>query len=375
MTLISERCFHQPPSKSHRLLLKNLKTSKKLDRKNRFYFMSSQKPVTHPSFDNIEKIDAHMHLNASRSCLQEVALQHNFELVSINTEADEFPDIQRQQQIVQECRKQQPNLYHLTTFSTDNLWAEEWSKQAIAQIKVGLGKGAVGVKIWKNVGMELQDEEGRFVMVDDEVFTPLMHFLEEHQIPLLGHLGEPKNCWLPIDEMTVTSDKEYFSGHSQYHMYLHREYPSYQQQLKARDAMLAKHPDLIFVGAHLASIEWSVDELAEWLDTFPNTVVDLAERVCHLQHQAAEDHKKVKEFVEAYQDRIIYGSDQIDDGSKKPEEIKNELLTKWKQEYDFFANDNLQKAWNVQQPFYGLGLREEILKKIFCSNARRVYSL
>lgn len=337
--------------------------------------MSPKETVTHPSFDHIDKIDAHMHLNASRTCLQEVALEHSFELVSINTEADEFPGIQRQQQIIEECRKQYPNLHHLTTFSTDNLWAENWSEQAIAQIKIGLGKGAVGVKIWKNVGMGLRNDQGQFVMVDNEVFTPLIHFLEEHQIPLLGHLGEPKNCWLPINKMTVTSDKEYFSGHPQFHMYRHEEYPSYQQQLKARDAMLANHPDLRFVGAHLASVEWSVDELAEWLDTFPNAVVDLAERVCHLQHQAAEDHKKVKEFVEAYQERIIYGSDQIDDGSKKPEEIKNELLTKWRQEYDFFANDTRQQAWNVQKPFYGLGLREEILKKIFCSNARQVYSL
>jgi len=337
--------------------------------------MSSKETVTHPSFNNIEKIDAHMHLNTPRTCLQKVASENSFELISINTEAEEFPDIQRQQKIIEECRQDKPNIYHLTTFSTDNLWAENWCKQAIKQINTGLGKGAVGVKIWKNVGMDIRDEQGRFIMVDDEIFNPVFDFLEQHQIPLLGHLGEPKNCWLPIEKMTVTSDKEYFSGHPQFHMYRHEEYPSYKQQLKARDAMLANHPNLIFIGAHLASIEWCVKELADWLDTFPNAVVDLAERVCHLQHQASEDHLKVKEFVEAYQDRIIYGSDQIDDGSKNPEEIKNELLTKWRQEYNFFANNTKQEAWNVEKPFYGLGLNEEILKKIFCINARQVYSL
>ena len=316
-----------------------------------------------------------MHLNTRRICLQELASDTNFELVSINTEAEEFPDISEQQQIIVTCRQKIPNLYHLTTFSTANLDSDNWSDQAINHVETGLEKGAVGVKIWKNVGMGLRDSEGHFVMVDDEVFTPLFDYLEKQNIPLLGHLGEPRNCWLPIEEMTVTSDKQYFAAHPQFHMYRHEEYPSYEQQLAARDAMLAKHPNLRFIGAHLASIEWSVDKLAAWLDRFPNAVVDLAERVCHLQHQAVDEHKKVKEFVTAYQDRILYGSDQIDDGSKKPEAIKKELLTKWENEYNFFAHNTQQNAWNVEETFYGLALDEEILKKLFCTNARRVYGL
>ncbi len=66
-------------------------------------------------------------------------------------------------------------------------------------------------------------------------------------------------------------------------MYLHPEFPSYEDQIKARDHMLEKHPDLKFIGAHLGSLEWSADELAKRLDKFPNMVVDMAARISHLQ--------------------------------------------------------------------------------------------
>jgi len=49
-------------------------------------------------------------------------------------------------------------------------------------------------------------------------------------------------------------------------MYLHPEMPSYEDQLKARDGLLERHPKLQFTGAHLASLEWSVDELAAFLE-------------------------------------------------------------------------------------------------------------
>ena len=80
---------------------------------------------------------------------------------------------------------------------------------------------------------------------------------------LMGHL-EPRNCWLPLEEMTVKNDRRYFQNNPQYHMYLHPEMPSYEEQLAARDRMLGKHPNLPFLGAHFGSLEWSVDALARF---------------------------------------------------------------------------------------------------------------
>ena len=92
-------------------------------------------------------------------------------------------------------------------------------------------------------------------------------------------------------------------------MYRHPEFPSYEDQIVARDRMLEKHADLQFVGAHLGSLEWSVDELAKRLDRFPNMAVDMAARIPHLQVQSVKNWQKVHDFMIKYQDRLIYATD------------------------------------------------------------------
>lgn len=83
--------------------------------------------------------------------------------------------------------------------------------------------------------------------------------------------------------------------------------------MEARNSLLKRHPQLRFVGLHLASLEWDVRQTAAWLDSFPLTMVYLAERIFHLQHQAVTEWQKVYDFFIQYQDRIIYGTDLITD--------------------------------------------------------------
>ena len=179
-----------------------------------------------------------------------------------------------------------------------------WPQQTIAQLDAAFAAGAVAVKVWKNIGMEFRDSRGRLVMIDDPKFDPVFEFIRERQRVLIGHQGEPHNCWLPIAQMTVNNDKEYFREHPQYHMFLHPELPSYEDQMAARDRMLAKNPQLKFMGAHLASLEWSVDRLAAFLERYPNTVVDLAARMGQVQYQSNLDLGKVRRFFIRYQDSV-----------------------------------------------------------------------
>jgi predicted TIM-barrel fold metal-dependent hydrolase len=222
--------------------------------------------------------------------------------------------------------------------------------------------------------MELKDSNGNFVMIDHPKFDPVFDFLIENNIPLIGHLGEPKNCWLPIKKMTVKGDVNYFSAHPEYHMYLHPEYPSYQDQIDARDRMLGRHPDLQFIGAHLGSLEWSINELAKRLDRFPDMAVDTAERISHLQLQAISDWQKVHEFFIKYQDRIIYGTDIIVDETKSPLKMKKHAhdirLRHWK----FFTSDEMMSVPKVDSEFKGLKLPREVVDKIYRTNAEKWFS-
>ncbi|MEX0928034.1 MAG: amidohydrolase family protein [Balneolales bacterium] len=329
-----------------------------------------------PAFQSIPKIDAHIHYNHDRPALLNQAKDDNFALLTINTDVPFFPSLDRQHQIARRQAKAGPGLIsHLASFTIENWHSNNWEEVALNSLKKALSEGAAGVKVWKNIGMDLRGRDGKMVMIDDTRFDPILDYLENNDIPLIGHLGEPRNCWLPLDQMTVDSDKDYFREHPQYHMHLHPECPTYEVQIQARDRMLEKHPDLRFIGAHLASLEWDVGEVASRLDTFPKMAVDLAERICHLQYQAMTDRNKVIAFMESYQDRIIYGTDVIDDGEMTENEIRRHIHGLWLAHWDFFTTDRELAAPEFPGTFTGLNLSGEIIEKIYYKNAINWYGL
>lgn len=329
------------------------------------------------TIDDFRKIDAHIHLNSDRNELLELANSYNFDLLSINTEVPEFPSIDQQKQLVLDKQDEFKNgkLHFATTISTEDIFEDNWSSKAIDKIKKDIAEGACGVKFWKNIGMSIKKSGGSFLMLDDTKFSPVFDFLEQQQIPVFGHQGEPKNCWLPVDEMTVASDREYFKNHPQYHMYKHDEYPDYWEHITARDAILESHPDLQFVGLHLASLEWSLEEISKRLDKYPNFAVDLAERISHLYYHAVRNRNKVINFIHKYRNRIIYGTDIIDDPDADPKEVITDLKSRWQSHWEFFSTEKTLTSPQIKHSFRGLNLPKDILKKIYFSNAVQWYQL
>lgn len=319
-------------------------------------------------------IDAHVHLNTLSPEKMEKALQNNASFLSINTNIPFFESIEKQEAVILELKKKYPGkVQYITSFDFRDWGKNDFAKNAIQQIKEGLENGAVGVKIWKDVGFDLHNENGDFVMIDDPIFDPIFEFLEENDILLIGHQGEPRNCWLPLEEMTVDSDRDYFAEHPEYHMFLQKEYPSYEKQMETRDNMLRKFPKMRYVGLHLFSMEWSITEVAKRLDRFPQCQTDLAERICHLQLQAKDNWEAVRDFLIKYQDKIMYGTDVIDDGNTPAEEIATRFEQLWKFHYQFFATNDTMEAPEFKGEFNGVNLPEKVLEKIFYSNAKKTY--
>jgi predicted TIM-barrel fold metal-dependent hydrolase len=211
------------------------------------------------------------------------------------------------------------------------------------------------------------------VMIDDARFDPLFDWLEKKRLPLLGHQGEPRNAWLPLDQMTIRGDREYFAEHPQYHMAAHPEWPSYEQQIAARDRMLDKHPGLRFVGVHLASLEWDVDRIGQFLQRFPGASVDLAARLSHLQLQASRDREKVRRFFIEFQDRILYGSDLSRTSEQSDAEFAEEAHETWLADWRFLSGDAELRSDEFEGPFRGLALPREVLAKVYGGNARRMF--
>jgi hypothetical protein len=321
-----------------------------------------------------EKIDAHIHVNTTRKNLLEQADNDNVVFISINVDA--FPDhtIEEQQAY---CVKQHESFperfFYLTTFRANGFEKQGWEESVLSYLKESVLNGALGVKVWKNIGMDEKTRDGKYLMIDDPRFDNIISFLVKNKIPLTGHLGEPKSCWLPMEEMILPGDIDYFGKNPEYHMYLHPESPSYEKHIEVRDNLLKKHPNLVYVGAHLASLEWSVDELAKRFDTFPLMHADLTERICHLQYQSVKDWKKVHDFVMKYQDRLLYGTDIISDGTMDPNEENKNAHDLWLRDWIYFTQEGTMTSPAILQEFKGLKLPKTVVDKIFSGNSRRIY--
>jgi predicted TIM-barrel fold metal-dependent hydrolase len=240
--------------------------------------------------------------------------------------------------------------------------------------------GARGIKIWKNIGMTLKDADGNYVMADNPVFDPVYAWLEKEGLPLAAHLGEPRNCWLPYEEITMGNDLNYYTKHPEYHMYQHPEAPSYEAQIAARDHILAKHPRLMFVGAHIGSLEWNLDEVARRFERYPNFHVDLSARIGHVQFQTQQNRQKVYDFFVKYQDRILYGSDDgPSDGNAQQVEAHNRALhDTWRRQWLFLATGETISAdkFNTPDPpqtIEGLRLPKSVIDKLFLKNFKRIF--
>jgi predicted TIM-barrel fold metal-dependent hydrolase len=329
---------------------------------------------TEADFKTMKKVDIHCHITVSRHDFMEQAVADNFRILTINTDAFEHPTVEEQQQFALKQISAFPNdLHYLTTFSLKGWDEPGWQEKVIARLDSSFQRGALGVKVWKNIGMVEKDKNGQFIMIDNPRFDPIFDHIEKMGKAVCGHLGEPRNCWLPLDSMTVNNDRKYFAENPQYHMYLHPDYPSYEDQIRARDNMLKKHPNLRFMGAHLGSLEWSVDEMAGHFDKFPNMAVDMAARMCHIEKQAQDNWQKVHDFFIKYQDRIIYGTDEGDyEGAPAdPNALKAHVDTVWTRDWKFLTTDQEMTSWEVNGSFKGLKLPKSVIEKIYFKNAAK----
>lgn len=323
-------------------------------------------------FASVQKFDIHIHINTEEDYFIEQAKVDNFKFLDIVDDRPFGLPMDEQQKFALLHLKNFPKrMAFATTFPVKNWNNEDWTENTIMGLKKSFSEGAVAVKIWKNIGMDLRDENGDFVMVDNARLDPILDYLSANDIPLLGHNGEPRDCWLPLDEMTFSQG--YYGAHPEYHMYLHPEYPSYQDQIDARDHMLEKHPDLTFMGAHLGSLEWSLEELAKRLDKFPNMYVDLT-RMSNLQLHTLNNRNKTRAFFIKYQDRLIYGTDSQINPSDNVAASRKSIHDRWTREWKFYVTDEkiVLKDFGTLE---GLKLPTEVVDKIYSKNALRLLGL
>jgi predicted TIM-barrel fold metal-dependent hydrolase len=314
----------------------------------------------------LHPIDAHAHVLESDPALTRMLERWNLHIVDILVVDDKDParglDRQRAAALAF-IHSAHGHASLCTTFDPFRFSQPDFLKTTIDQLNQDFANGAIAVKVWKNVGMELKDSRGHYVMVDDPRLEPIFQDIAAHNKTLIAHQAEPDVAWTPDPKAL---DSSYYAEHPEWDMSKVAGAPTKSAVLASRDHLLAENPKLRVVGAHFGSMESDVNLVAQRLDRSPNFAVDTAARVPHLTIQP---RAKVRAFLIKYQDRVLYGTDTdvIRRSEVKPSiaEWDKQLALDWRY---FSTGDTFKYEGRMVK---GLQLPSPVLRKLYHDNAVR----
>lgn len=315
-------------------------------------------------------IDAHAHVVGDHP--DTVTFLENKDIKLLNICVAENNDTWRKKEgePYKQLAQQHPERYAwCTSFDLPTFDDTDYVDKVIEQLEKDFQQGAVACKVWKNIGMEVRKPDGELLLVDDPLFEPLFEYLTRKEKPLLMHIAEPRACWRPISE--ESPHREYYKNHPEWHMHGRKTMPSHEELIAARDKVVEKHPQLKVIGAHLASLEHDVGEVAKRLDRYPNFAVDISARLGDLLYQ---DRRVVRDFFIQYQDRILFGTDIVmrQPHSALSEEKRKQLLDDMQRTYSthfrYFETD--EQVSHRGGTSRGIHLPDNLLAKFYAQNAR-----
>lgn len=230
----------------------------------------------------------------------------------------------------------------------------DWTERTVSQLEQDVKNGANGLKIFKNLGLTVLDSKGERVHTDDPRLDPVWAKAGELGIPVLIHTGEPAVFWAPIDEKNERwLEMKQFPDR---HRGDTTRYPSWDVIMSEQWNVFRKHPETKFINAHLGWMANDLDRLGRHLDEFPNVYSEIGAVIAELGRQP----RHAKEFFIKYQDRLLFGKD-----TWRPEEyyLYFRVLETEDEYFDYFRRRHA--FWKM----YGLGLPDEVLKKLYYKNA------
>ncbi len=320
------------------------------------------------AFAKMEPIDTHSHVvNSDQHFIAMLARLHLhlIDIVVVDNKNPELEPFQLQRKDAFAFVNSSDGRASLcTSFDPFQFSKPNFAQSAIQGINQDFARGAIAVKIWKNIGMQLKDASGKYVMPDNPRFEPIYRDIAAHNKTLIAHLAEPDAAWGVHTPNDIADDAQYYRKHSEWRMDKVPGAPAKKTILAARDHLLEMNPHLRVVGAHLGSMESDVDLIAQHFDRYPNFAIDTAARVPHLEVQPTE---KVRKFLLKYQDRVLYGTD-LQFGKQDDVNVAiKDWQTQYARDWRYFAT---RDRFNYEgHEVQGLGLPPSVLKKIFHDNA------
>ena len=234
--------------------------------------------------------------------------------------------------------------------------APGWADKAVADLEQSVRNGAVGLKIFKSLGLTTKKHDGTRLKVDDPVLKPVWDACARFDIPVIIHTAEPMEFFSPLDyknerwlELALFPERRNY----------HPGQPTFEELQAERDRMFEANPKTTYIGAHFAYYGHNLPGAAKLLDRLPNVVLE----VSAVLYEFGRQPRAARDFFVKYQDRILFGKD-----SYAPTEFPYYWrVFETRDEYFDYYRD-YHATWKL----YGMDLPDDVLKKIYYKNALRV---
>ena len=228
--------------------------------------------------------------------------------------------------------------------------------RAAAQLDQDVAAGAVGLKFFKNFGIDVRDGKGERVPVDHPELDPVFETAGRLNIPVLMHVGEPQSFYDPVDEfnerwleLTLLPGRRLPAD----------RYPAFDTMMAERDRRFARHPNTRFIAAHMGWHANDLGRLGQLLDRLPNVYVETAAILYELGRQPWT----ARDFFTRHQDRVLFGKDRY---------VPDEFPYYWR---TFETRDeyfDYYRRYHAFWQLYGMDLPDDVLRKLYYANALRV---
>jgi predicted TIM-barrel fold metal-dependent hydrolase len=232
-----------------------------------------------------------------------------------------------------------------------------WAEKAIAQLEADVQAGAVGVgEVGKGLGLSTTKADGTRLHLDDPALDPVWAACARLGIPVFIHTADPQEFWQPIDyrnerwlELALFPRRRYPP----------EQFPSFEQLMTERDAMLRRNPRTTFVIAHLGWHANDLGRLAKLMTELPNVHTEVGAVLYDIGRQP----RAARDFFVRFQDRILFGKDSF-----QPEEYPYYWRV-FETRDDYF---DYYRDYHASWKLYGIDLPDEVLKKVYYANALRI---
>ena len=152
----------------------------------------------------------------------------------------------------------------------------------VASLRRSHEAGARGLKIWKDLGLSIRDEQGAYVLPDDERLSPVFAAAGELDLPVLIHTADPVAFWDPVDnenerleELSRSPTGRSASG----------DFPRFGPLMASLEALIAAQPERRSSWRTSAATPRTSHWVDRMLTSYPNMVIDVSGRMAELGRQ------------------------------------------------------------------------------------------